>query len=133
MDEAAVKIEYSPSANIQLDYANKSALAGILALEFGYRDSFSAMVSRLCCNYARLYNCTTDSAMHVGAGFGRGPMEFSKLFKSVGYVSFKYNEKDFPESKHYINNIFIANCGTARMYVIPRYLAVQSVTPADKS
>lgn len=71
------------STNAVYNYDTMETLEGILELEFGFRDSFAAVVAALCGSYCSHYKVATDSAVHLGTATGRGSFELSRHFQNV--------------------------------------------------
>ncbi|XP_071117341.1 uncharacterized protein [Haliotis cracherodii] len=77
------RVEAVPTTNLNYCYEGENSLVGILELEFGFRDSGIAVLAAMCGEYTRDMNITTDTALHLGAGTGRGAFELSKVFYRV--------------------------------------------------
>jgi len=71
------------STNTMYNYDTLETLQGILELEFGFRDSFPAVVAKLCGQYCRTHKVSLGSAVHLGTATGRGAFELSKFFDQV--------------------------------------------------
>ncbi|XP_059153171.1 hercynine oxygenase-like [Physella acuta] len=78
-----LSVQRVKSTNAVYNYDTLETLEGILELEFGFRDSFAAVVSNLCRNYCTNFQVPTKSAVHLGTATGRGSFELSKLFQQV--------------------------------------------------
>jgi len=71
------------STNAVYNYDTMETLEGILELEFGFRDSFAAVVAALCGSYCSHYKVAMESAVHLGTATGRGSFELSRFFSKV--------------------------------------------------
>lgn len=71
------------STNTVYNYGTMETLEGILELEFGFRDSFAAVVAALCGSYCSHYKVAMESAVHLGTATGRGSFELSRHFSKV--------------------------------------------------
>ncbi|XP_041360130.1 ergothioneine biosynthesis protein 1-like isoform X1 [Gigantopelta aegis] len=83
IDENKCDLIRVPSTNTQFAYDIRTALEGILDLEFGYRDGFANVVVNLCNSYTRFFKTGTSSVVHLGSGTGRAAFELSKVFSKV--------------------------------------------------
>lgn len=81
--ENNLHVQHVHSTNAVYIYDTLETLEGILELEFGFRDSFPAVVANLCQDYCKFFSVPTDSAVHLGAATGRGSFELSKHFCQV--------------------------------------------------
>ncbi|XP_067679037.1 uncharacterized protein [Haliotis asinina] len=77
------RVESVPTTNLNYCYEGEDSLVGILELEFGFRDSGLAVLAAMCVGYARDMGISTNTALHLGAGTGRGAFELSKEFSQV--------------------------------------------------
>ena len=85
-----MEYEWVPTTNYHYSYDTEDSLYGILELEFGFRDSFPHRVAQHCLLLQKAYQCGTKSALWLGAGVGRGPLEITNVFQNVS-ASFKEN------------------------------------------
>ena len=78
-----MEYEWVPTTNYHYSYDTEDSLYGILELEFGFRDSFPHQVAQHCLQLQKAYQCGTQSALWLGAGVGRGPLEITNVFQHV--------------------------------------------------
>ncbi|CAG5135894.1 unnamed protein product [Candidula unifasciata] len=81
--DSDLQVVHVKSTHAAYNLDTLEALEGILELEFGYRESFAAVVADLCKNYCSFFHVSTSSAVHLGSATGRGSFELSKHFCRV--------------------------------------------------
>jgi hypothetical protein len=85
-DEDEMEFEWVPTTNFQYSYDTEDSLYGILEMEFGFRDSYPHQVAQHCLSLQKKYQCDTASAVWLGSGAGRGPLELTRGFQNVSRI-----------------------------------------------
>ncbi|XP_062622318.1 uncharacterized protein LOC134283831 [Saccostrea cucullata] len=87
-NEDEMEFKWVPTTNYQYGFDTEDSLYGILEMEFGFRDSFPHCVAHHCLSLQKSYKCDPKSALWLGSGAGRGPLELTTVFQNVLGVDF---------------------------------------------
>lgn len=82
-DADEVEYKWVPTTNYHYSYDTEDSLYGIIELEFGFRDTFPHNVAQHCLSLQKKYQCGSKSALWLGSGAGRGPLELTNVFQNV--------------------------------------------------
>lgn len=90
-DADEVEYKWVPTTNYHYSYDTEDSLYGIIELEFGFRDTFPHNVAQHCLSLQKKYQCGSKSALWLGSGAGRGPLELTNVFQNVNLVKANLN------------------------------------------